>query len=260
MAGGSMGALPEGPVKIEHTGEGFPLGDLIKGGFGIFKSNFIASCATFAPVAAISVWAALVGLISIFTTALASLAGLISGVLGLAAMVVMPLLVWNYLVAIRKFQQTGESAGIPDLLKFDNLPRKYIGALCAGIGGIPFGLMSWAGHLYMERESTSYGAGLKAAWAFSKKQIVPVIICIIVIGLVGAIGSIVGSVVTSIVSTVLAKILPVIVVQILGIALGLIGTALTLICAPPALCAHYLAYTVKQAEIEAAAAEAGITL
>ncbi len=187
---GAAVELPTGPVAIEHTGAGYPLGALIKGGFGIFKSNLTASVAAWSPLGIVAAWGAVTGIVSLVSTTLGGLMGIVGLVLALAALAVMPLFVWNYLVGVRKFQETGETIAIGDLLKFDNLPRKYISCIVAGIGSWPLGICSWSLHMFMERESTGYVEGLKGAWSFSKKNLVPVIICCVALGLVAALGNI----------------------------------------------------------------------
>lgn len=248
--------LPSGPVKIEHQGEGYPLGALIKGGFGIFKSNLVASVAAWSPLGVVAAWGAVTALVGLISSGLAGLMGIVGLVLSLAALVAMPPLVWNYLAGVRKFQETGETITIGDLLKLDDLPRKYIGSFVAGIGSIPFGICSWSLHMFMERDTTSYGAGLKGAWAFTKKNLVPVIVCCVVLGLVAATGNILASVLGSIVLSIMANTVG----AIVAIALGVVGAAIALICGPAMAAAHYLAYSLKQAELESAAAEAGVNL
>ncbi|MCO5167608.1 MAG: FHA domain-containing protein [Planctomycetes bacterium] len=225
-----------GPAKIEHSGPGFPFGDLVKGGISVVKANLMASLALAAPMA-------LLGLLNIgvnigantglLPLSLLGIIGLVSGLVGLLFALTLPLLVTNYMAAVKEFQSSGKPIGIGDLLKFNDIVNRYITMILVGVSAmccfIPVLVTCWAIPIIVDKPGIGFMNALKAGIAFGKKNIVQTLILLIVLGIVNFIGQ---------------------------LCCG-IGVLITF---PAVQAAFFLAYDVKRDEVASAAAEAGISL
>lgn len=225
-----------GQAKINHTGPGFPFGDLVKGGLGIVKANLMPSLALAAP-GALLVFLQIGLQVGIMTglipnAMIAMVAGL-AGLVGLLTMLSMPLLVANYMAGVREYQATGKPIGIGDLLKFGNIVPRYITMFLVGVSAmccfLPVLVTCWAIPIIVDKPDVGFMGAIKASIAFGKKNIVPTLILMIVLGIVNMIGQ-----------------------MLCGIGM--------LITMPSVMAAFYLAYDLKKAEVAAAAAEAGIAM
>lgn len=223
-----------GPAKISHSGPGFPYADLIKGGLGIVKANLAASLALSAPaiVTAILQIGVQFGA-QVLPGTVAMIVGLVVLVLILAVSLLTPLLVCNYLAGVKEFQASGKTIGVGDLLKFNDVVNRYITLFIVAISAwccfIPVLLTFWAVPIIIDKPGIGFVNAIKAALAYGKKNIVPTLVLLIVFAIVNFIGSLLCG----------------------------IGTIITM---PTVIAAIFLAYDLKRSEIEAAAAEAGISL
>ncbi len=240
MAGAKAFAagLPGGPVKIQHSGPGFPIGDILKGSLGIVKANLIPSVIIAAPMA-------LVVFVSLFLQfgarflpgAILSMIGLLMGLLGLVMFLVYvvggPQIMSNYIKGVREYQTNGTKMSIGMYFRMEDLVPRYICAFVMGVANMCFGagiiLFGFSLPILADYPGTPFANALKASLAFSKKNIVPMIILLVAIGILNMIGY-------------------------LCCGVGM------LITGPACLAAIYLAYEVKREEVKAAAAEAGIVL
>lgn len=172
------------------------LGDWIKGGLDLFKKD---------PVSWIIV--VLVGGIASSCSF-----GILSGQIGA-----------NMLKMAREFKNNGTKPEVGGLFKFDNVVQYFIAMLIVGVASMCFVgiLLIWTLPLMAFKNMQAMDA-IKAAWAYSMKNLVPTLIFAIVIGIVAQIG---------------------------GIALGL-GALIT---APIALFAFLLGWETIENEIGAAA-------
>jgi hypothetical protein len=240
MAGAKAFAagLPGGPVKIQHSGPGFPIGDILKGALGIVKANLIPSVIIAAPMA-------LVIFISLFLqfgarflpNAILGMIGLLMGVLSLVLFLVYvlggPQIATNYIKGVREYQTNGTKMSIGMYFRMEDLVPRYICSFVVGAANMCFGagiiLFGFSLPILADYPGTPFANALKASLAYSKKNIVPMIILLIAIGILNMIGY-------------------------LCCGVGM------LITGPACLAAIYLAYEVKREEVKAAAAEAGIVL
>lgn len=173
------------------------------------------------------------GQLGIIPGAVAMIAGLAFGVIGLLMALAMPLLVTNYLAGVKEFQATGKPIGIGDLLKFNDIVNRYITVFLVALSAmccfIPVLLTCWAIPIIVDKPGIGFMNALKAAIAFGKKNIVPTLILMIVLGIVNFIGQ-----------------------MLCGV-----GVFITM---PAIQAAFFLAYDLKRDEVAAAAAESGISL
>lgn len=227
---------PGGPAKINHTGPGFPFGDLIKGGIGVVKANLMAALACSAlPVLTvlISIGLNIAGTLGILPGSLIGILALVSGIISLLTAIAMPLLVTNWLAGVKEFQASGKPIGIGDLLKFNDIVNRYITLFIVGVSAmccfIPVLVTCWAIPVIVDKPGIGFMNAVKAGIAFGKKNIVPTLILGIVCGIVNFIGE---------------------------LACG-VGLFITI---PATQAAFFLAYDLKRDEVAAAAAESGISL
>ncbi|MBX3470297.1 MAG: FHA domain-containing protein [Planctomycetes bacterium] len=223
-----------GQAKIEHSGPGFPFGDLVKGGISVVKANLMASLALSAPL----------GLLILVQVGLSFgarfMPGIVAMILGFTLMGVgllyslaSPLLFTNYLAAVKEFQSSGKPIGIGDLLKFNDIVNRYITMFIVGIAaGCCFLLgpiVAWAIPIIVDKPGIGFANALKASVAFGKKNYVPTFILFIILGIVNSIG-----------------------MMLCGLGV--------LITMPAVNVAFFLAYDLKRDEVAAAAAESGVSL
>ena len=217
-AAGALGKLGGGgPVSVSHSGEGFPFKDLVMGGLSIMKANLIPSLILVGPAFALII----LGIILGFVSPMLSMVALLGNLYMLTLWITLP----NYLIGVRKFQETGQAMGIGDLLSFADIVPKIKAMVCGALGNMVFGLGSFALYLQLENPAASPVDCIKLGYKFGIKNLVPVIILGFILGFVGM-----GF--------------------LLGAAIGM----------PIAICAHYLAYTIKKDELAALAAAEGINL
>jgi len=240
MAGAKAFAagLPGGPVKIQHSGPGFPIGDILKGGLGIVKANLIPSVIIAAPMVLMMVISLGLSFGARFLpTAIIQLAGIITMVLSLVLFLVYglggPQIMSNYIKGVREYQTNGTKMGIGMYFRMEDLVPRYICAFVMGVANMCFGagfiLFGFSLPILADYPGTPFANALKASLAFAKKNIVPMIILLIGIMILNVIGS-------------------------LCCYVGV------LITGPAGMAALYLAYECKREEVKAAAAEAGIVL
>jgi hypothetical protein len=236
--GAAAAKLGTGPVSIQHSGPGFPFGDLIKGGLRIALANKMASLALFFPIVIMVILQIVVnvGVQVGLPNAVMGIIALVAMIFGLVCMLyslAMPQLMCNYMAGVKEYQASGTTFGIGQLIKFENLVPRYLTMIGVGVGFmccvIPGMLLFMAVPLIVDRPNTPFVDALKGSLAWSKKNIVPLLILFIVCGIVNFIGQL------------------------------LCGVGL-LITQPTVVCAMWLAYALKRDEIKAAAAEAGINL
>lgn len=227
---------PGGPAKISHSGPGFPFGDLIKGGIGVVKANLMASLFLAAPMGLLLVLqiGMQVGVqLRLIPLSLLGIIGLVAGLVGLLTAFAMPLLVTNYLAAVKEFQASGKPIGIGDLLKFNDIVNRYITLFLVGVSAmccfVPVLLTCWAVPIIVDKPGIGFMNAIKASIAFGKKNIVQTLVLMIVLGLVNFLGQ---------------------------LCCG-IGVLITM---PAVNAAFFLAYDLKRDEVAAAAAESGISL
>lgn len=236
--GAAAAKLGSGPVSIEHSGPGFPVVDLLKGGLRIALANKMASLVLFFPIA-LSVMLNIVVQVGVrvgMPGAVLSIIGLIAMILGLVCLLwslASPQLFCNYLAGVKEYQASGTTFGIGQLLKFDNIVPRYLTMIGVGIGFmcciIPGMLVFMAVPMIVDKPNTPFMDALKGALAWGKKNIVPLLILFIACGILNFIGQL------------------------------LCGVGL-LITQPAVLSAFWLAYEMKRDEIVSAAAEGGINI
>jgi hypothetical protein len=228
-----------GPVKIEHTGPGFPVGAVISGGLNIVKANLVPSLALAGPFVLVAFLGVVAGLAARFGPAsiasmIGTIFGIVGGLFGLA-MLAFPQVLCNYMAGVKEFQASGKKIGIKDLIKFDNIVQRYITLVIVGfLTGLCFGLpglvLHWAVPLIVDKPHVGFANALKASIKYGPKAIVPTLIFGIVLGVINMVGS--------------------------WCCAGLT----MFITFPMGIAAHWLIYELKRDEITAAAAEGGITL
>jgi hypothetical protein len=231
--GGALGAIQGGPAKIEHTGEGFPFKALIMGGLGVVKSNLVPSAIVSAPhgiAAVVGGVLTVMGFLGI--TAMMGLIGSIAGLVALVGALSSLVFVPNYYQGVAEYQRSGTNLSIGTLLDFSKVVRNLIALLVGCVGFMPFGILGFALHIMLEKETATPANALKAALAFGKANLVPMILLSVVLGLL----------------VVIPAIIPV------------LGGFTMIITMPVAMVAHYLAYDLKRTEIETLAATEGIAL
>ena len=231
LAAGAAAKLAAGggePVRLDGSAAGIPFGEAIKGGIAVAKANLVPSLAVLAPTVAFSILQTVLGMLLA-----SSIVSLLLSVVSLGVSLLTALMVANYVGGVRTFQQTGAPLAIGDLFKFDDAVGKVVVQLVIGLGcmccAVPGFLLSFALPIYVDRPSVGIGGALKAALAWSKKNLVPVVILMILLGILSGLG---------------------------GLACG-VGVLFTM---PAALAAHWLVYECKRAEFVAAASEAGVDL
>lgn len=240
MAGAKAFAagLPGGPVKIQHSGPGFPIGDILKGGLGIVKANLIPSVIIAAPMVLMMVISLGLSFGARFLpAAIIQLAGLITMILSLVLFLVYglggPQIMSNYIKGVREYQTNGTKMSIGMYFRMEDLVPRYICAIVMGVANMCFGagfiLFGFSLPILADYPGTPFANALKASLAYTKKNIVPMIILLIGIFILNFIGS-------------------------LCCYVGV------LITGPACLAALYLAYEVKREEVKAAAAAEGIIL
>lgn len=230
----AMKSLPSGPARISHSGPGLPYMDLWKGALGIVKANLIASLACAAPQALMVVlYVSGMVVMNVVSVSVGGILLSVGGLIGLLGGLAAPLLLTNYMRAVKEFQASGKPIGIGDLLKFDNIVNRYLCVFVVGLSAIccyiPPLLLNWAIPIVVDKPATPFMTAIKGALPFGKKNIVPFLIF-----------AIIGGVLIS-------------VMNILCFAGSFIGM-------PLFAAAHWLAYELKRDEITADAAAGGITL
>ena len=225
--GSAAGALANlgggGPVTIAHSGEGFPYKDLVMGGLSLVKANLIPSLALIGPTVALFMLGIL--LMKLISVSIGGLVVLVGQLTMLSLWITLP----NYLRGLRTFQETGQAMSIKSLLDFSDIPLKIKAMVCGAAGNFVFGLGSFALYAQLENPNAGLVDCIKLGYKFGLKNLVPMIILAIVLGVV---------------------------VQIGFILIGL-GAVVTM---PVGICAHYLAYSLKKDELAALAGAEGISL
>ncbi|RMG07838.1 MAG: FHA domain-containing protein [Planctomycetota bacterium] len=235
-AAAALGSLPAGPSSIDGSQPGIPLGDVVKGGLGVVKANLVPSVLLFAVPA-------LATLLSIAVQVLAALD--LRSVVGILALVslgfsllqllwalTMPLLGSNYMAGVKRYQETGERFGIGALFDFENFLGKYLTNFLSGLGFvcccIPGILFLFAVPVFLDNPALGPVGAIKGSLAWTKRNLVPAILLVAVIGVLNIVG---------------------------GILCG-VGLAVTL---PASLAAVMLTFLAKKSEFLAAMAEDGIS-
>jgi uncharacterized membrane protein len=177
----------------------FKYGDYIKGGVEIFKANLVPSL-----VATLCMMIPLVGIqVQV-----------------------------NFLKAVKEAKNNGKPIEIGALFDFANVVNNIVAMIIMVIAGycclVPMMVLFMIPPILADHPGISFMDAVKAALAFGKQNIVPMILLTLVIGIFISIGS-----------------------------FCFVGIFATL---PIGLAAHWLAYEEHKAAIHAAAAEAGITL
>jgi uncharacterized membrane protein len=175
-------------------------GDYIKGGVDIFKANLVPSL-----VATLCMCIPIVGMqVQI-----------------------------NYLKAVKEAKNNGKPIEIGAMFDFSNVVNNIVALFILGLSMyccvVPFFMLLMIPTILADHPGVGFMDAVKAALAFGKKNIVPMILFGLVLGIFISLGS---------------------------IACG-VGIFATL---PIGLAAHWLAYEDHKATIHADAAEAGITL
>jgi uncharacterized membrane protein len=235
-AADALKSLPSGPVKIDGSATGIPLGDVVKGAFGIVKANLVPSVLLFLIPALATVLNITIQILAGMglhgPLKIVGLIAMIFGVLNLLWALASPLTITNYIAGVKKYQETGESFGIGQLFSFDNFLHKYLTALVAGLGFmcccIPGVLLMFSSSLIVDKPELGIAGALKGSLAFVKRNFVPVFMLLIVM----------------------------VVLNIIGNILCGLGAAIT---QPACMAAVYLAYECKRGEFEAAMAEDGVS-
>ncbi|HBP19621.1 MAG TPA: hypothetical protein DEA08_17755 [Planctomycetes bacterium] len=245
--GGAMANIAGGPAKISHEGPGFPFKDLIMGGLGVVKSNLIPSVLVNVGMILGSIVGGVAGLLLGLGVPGAGIVAMIGGLLALLGSLAGLVFAPNYVRGVMEYQASGTNLSIGTLLKFDKVVRHLICLIIGGIGGIPLGLMAFAFYIMLENDEVGPGDALKAALAYAKRNIVPMILLMVVLGVVMVIPMVIGGVL---------GVIP----KVGGLLSGLVTAAVFAVIAPSIGVAHYLAYDLKRAEIKAVAAEDGIQI
>jgi len=207
-------------------------GDRVKEGVEICKANLV-------PTILMPLIAGLAGMLVVAPAIVVqmvvdpTIGAILQIPLSFASMAVQGIFVINWMAAIKAAKHEGKKIEIGDLLNFENAVGKGLTYMLAGLGFvfccIPGIMLLFAAPIMADKPGTGVGDVLKAAFAFGKGNIVPLLILFIVM----------------------------IVLIIIGeIACG-VGVLFT---APLAQATVFLAYDTHKASVEAAAAEAGVTL
>ena len=113
--------------------------------------------------------------------------GLLAGVPFLGSIVVV-----NYLTCVKKARVEGGSIKLEDLLNFDHFVDKFVGHLLVWIGFcfcfIPGLLIFFALPILADKPETPFMDAIKGSFAFSKGNIVPLLILAITMSFVGSVG------------------------------------------------------------------------
>ena len=148
--------------------------------------------------------------------------------------------IFNYLGQVKRFLETGQPITVGEYFKFDDVVQRLLLVICQGIlshpiciAGIP-GMMTIFGmHIMVDKPGTPFVSALKASLFWTKSNLVGNLIQIFLLGLV----------------------------LFCVIFLGMLACGVGIFVAmPTCMCAVFLAYQLKRAEIEAAAAENGVEL
>lgn len=233
----AMKNLPSGPAKITHTGPGIPFMDIWKGAISVVLGNKMATLAMAAPILGLVFLQGLgfaIGMAGInLPRILLLILMIISGLLALVFAFGGPLLVSNYMAGVKEYQASGKTIGITDLIKFTDLINRYITFILVGVSAcfcyVPILVTCWAIPIAVANPGLGFMNAIKASVAFGKKNIVQTLIFLIVGG-------------------------------ILMFVMNFLCLAGIIFQGPIFGAGMMLAYLVKQDEIKAAAAEAGITL
>lgn len=225
-AAGALGGLAAGggtPVQIQHSGDGFPFGDLVKGGFSLFKANLVPSLLLFGPFIGLILVGILVA--SLISGTIGSLIILVAQLTLLSLWITLP----NYMLGLKTFQETGQAMTIKSLLDFSNLPLKIKAMIASAVGNWLLGLGSFAFYVQLEHPNAGLMDAIKLGYKYGFKNLVPMIILGIVLGIVAQVSF-----------------------MLIGIG-GVVGV-------PVALCAHHLAWGLKRGDVVALAQAEGISL
>jgi hypothetical protein len=176
--------------------------------------------------------------------------GITAGILGMIPIIGSSVIV-NYLRALKEKRQPG----VGELLKMDNLVGNFIAHIVSALGfcccWVPGAMMIFTLPIMADKPGCQAMNAVKGAFAFGKANIVGAIILMIAVGIVGAI-----------------IMLPFIVVNMV---LGFITSWLPLLFLPVMLAAagvvmalsftmFWTAYEDARAQVEASAAEGGVSL
>jgi FHA domain len=158
----SVGGTTELPPELtSHSGPGFPMGPLVKGGLAVVKANLVPSLVM--PIAA----------------------GI--PILG----IVVP---FNYIAMVKDHLETGEPISIGGLFKFDDIVNRILTAIGVWIGFIfiyvPGMLLMFAIPLVVDKPGTPFVPALKASLSWSMKNLVPMVLLVFVLGMVNFVGMI----------------------------------------------------------------------
>ena len=217
-----------GRVEIDGSAPGFPFGDLIKGGITIARANLVGILCAALPGVAIGIVFAVVQFAAGFLPAIVALVLMLA--LAVAAAAVNAVVMFNLLAAVRRYQLEGTPITLGSYLRFDDLVPRLICLFIVGLSSIccyiPPIFLAFSLPLLVDKPQLGFVGALKTSFAFTKKNLVPTLILLIVCGITASLGS---------------------------LACGVGG----LFTMPVAVAAFWLAYECKRADFDAAAAEAG---
>ncbi len=218
-----------GRVEIDGSAPGFPFGDLIKGGVTIARANLIGILCAALPGVAIGILFAVVQFAAGFLPAIVALILMLA--LALAAAAVNAVVMFNLLAAVKRYQEEGTPITLGSYLRFDDLVPRLICLFIVGLSAIccyiPPIFLAFSLPILVDKPQLGFVGALKTSLAFTKKNLVPTLILLIVCGITASLGS---------------------------LACGVGG----LFTMPVAVAAFWLAYESKRADFDAAAAEAGV--
>lgn len=144
-----------------------------------------------------------------------------------------PLVVVNYLIAVKRARKEGRQIEFGDLFNTENLADKWVGAFLAGFAYalcfLPGALLMFTPSILADRPGTPFVRALKAAFAFGKANLA-------------------GCLMLSLVCVVLI------------LVANIVCLLPVLFAVPTAHAAIFITYEEHHAAIEAAAAEAGVQL
>jgi hypothetical protein len=176
--------------------------------------------------------------------------GIAAGILGLIPIIGSSVIV-NYLRALKEKR----TPAIGELLKMDNLVGNFIAHIVSALGfccyWVPGAMMMFTMPIMADKPGCQPLNAVKGAFQFGKANIVGVIILMIAVGIVGAI-LMLPFIVVNIVLGMIANILPLLFLPVMLAAAGVVmSITFTVI---------WTAYEDARAQVEASAAEGGVSL